>query len=470
MTGTGKTVKTMSHTGNSLVDGLFSGYAWKGAITYAFPASKKAYGGSGYSSSDEHLNGFGAVSAKQQAAVKFALDTSHGGAANNGFSIEGFTNAKISAGSASKSTLRFAMSQDPDTAWGYYPSQGKAGGDVWFGYKHNSGAPVAGNYEWATVLHEIGHAMGLKHGHEYDGGFWPLPAKYDSMEYSIMTYRAYIRGPTDGYTNENYGYAQTYMMADIAALQRMYGADFSTNSGNTVYKWKPSNGDTLVNGKVGIDAASAAAANRIFATIWDGGGKDTYDLSAYKTDLRIDLRPGKHSLFSEKQLAYLGGGPNDGFSRGNIFNALLYKGDERSLIENAKGGIGSDTIAGNKAGNSLYGYSGKDKLLGYAGNDRLFGGKGDDRLDGGAGRDKLSGGKGADDFVFKKGYGRDTITDFQNNVDDIDLRSYKFSKVSQVLSKAAQVGSDVHIKLSASDIVVIEDFKLKHLDAADFIL
>src|SRR5690606_38914874 len=150
----------------------------------------------------------------------------------------------------------------------------------------------------------------------------------DSMEYSIMTYRAYIGAPVSGgYGNEEYGYAQTYMMLDIAALQRMYGADFSTNSGKTVYKWKPGSGDTYVNGKVGIDAASGADANRIFATIWDGGGTDTYDLTAYSSGVRIDLRPGKHSVFSDAQLAFLGGGPNDGFARGNIFNALLYKGD-----------------------------------------------------------------------------------------------------------------------------------------------
>ncbi|MGO8176273.1 M10 family metallopeptidase C-terminal domain-containing protein, partial [Rhizobium ruizarguesonis] len=73
-----------------------------------------------------------------------------------------------------------------------------------------------------------------------------------------------------------------------------------------------------------------------FATIWDGGGIDTYDLSDYTTALKIDLREGGYSVFSQGQLADLGGGPNNGYARGNIFNALLYHDNTASLIENVK--------------------------------------------------------------------------------------------------------------------------------------
>jgi Peptidase M10 serralysin C terminal len=59
--------------------------------------------------------------------------------------------------------------------------------------------------------------------------------------------------------------------------------------------------------------------NRIFATVWDGGGRDTYDLSAYRSDLEVHLRPGRHSGFSQDQLANLGGGPNGGHARGDVF-------------------------------------------------------------------------------------------------------------------------------------------------------
>ena len=61
----------------------------------------------------------------------------------------------------------------------------------------------------------------------------------------------------------------------------MYGADFSTNAGNTVYSWTPAAATRWSTAAPPI----APGGNRIFATIWDGGGTDTYDLSGYTTNL-----------------------------------------------------------------------------------------------------------------------------------------------------------------------------------------
>ena len=55
-------------------------------------------------------------------------------------------------------------------------------------------------------------------------------------------------------------------------------------------------------------------------------------------------------VFSAAQLAYLGGGPNGGYARANVFNALQYNGDTRSLIESAYGGAGNDDIVGKRHG------------------------------------------------------------------------------------------------------------------------
>ncbi len=103
-------------------------------------------------------------------------------------------------------------------------------------------SPVKGNFAYNTLIHELGHALGLKHGHEanqkYPGSNIILPAlptNHDSMEFSVMTYRSEVGGITDHYTNEDFGYAQTYMMDDIAALQYLYGADYGFNSGDTTY-------------------------------------------------------------------------------------------------------------------------------------------------------------------------------------------------------------------------------------------
>jgi serralysin len=170
------------------------------------------------------------------------------------------------------------------------------------------------------------------------------------------------------------------MMLDIAALQHLYGADFGANAGDTVYAWEP-------------------GAGRIFETVWDGGGVDTYDLSAYASDLRLSLAPGGHSTFDAAQLARLGGGPNGGLAAGNVFNALLHRGDPRSLIENARGGSGHDAIAGNSGPNVLVGNGGGDRLSGGGGGDMLSGGPGNDVLRGGEAGDRLRGGIGADLLV-----------------------------------------------------------------------
>ncbi|MCO5964945.1 hypothetical protein NAG74_24415 [Sinorhizobium meliloti] len=194
----------------------------------------------------------------------FAMEQSFGPAANDGFSVEGFTNASFAPGSAGTATIRFAQTALAETSYAYLPALHAAAGDIWFGTAYAGTAddyrkPVAGNYAWHTHLHELGHALGLKHGHESDV-YGATPAQYDSIEYSVLSYRAYVGADTGGsYSYEQFGAPQTFMMGDIAALQEMYGADFTTNSGNTVYKWTPGSGATFVNGAVGICRAPTAS-------------------------------------------------------------------------------------------------------------------------------------------------------------------------------------------------------------------
>ncbi len=403
-------------SGDAKIDGLLTLYKWNGPVFYSFPATPFSY--SYFTNSDWVSNMFG-LNAAQREAVHFALNADIGTFASRGFSVEGFTSLSITndATPDSGDTIRAANTSSAllfTAAIADFPSndftfQLDDNGDVWFG-PYDFGlylTPQAGNLAWHTHLHELGHALGLSHGHStYQLGV-ALPAAYDAMEYSVMTYRSYVNGPLGGgYSNEAWGYAQTYMMLDIAALQYLYGADFTTNSGDTVYKWNPWSGDTWVDGSRAIDAG----ANRIFATIWDGGGKDTYDLSSYTTDLMLDLRAGKHSLFSATQQAGLGDG---NFAKGNIYNALQYRNDLRSLIENATGGSGADEIIGNQVANllkggggndTLKGGNGLDVLWGETGNDLIFGGTLVDILRGGSHQDTLLGGGGNDSLFGDAGF------------------------------------------------------------------
>ncbi len=402
-------------SGNALIDGVLSGSKWNGSITYSDPDSAADYqagynsdgNSDGISAQNQGFSQFTAMQMKAfHSALNQALYTQDAGAGN--LSVEGFTNLDITYGisGSGNATIRGANSSDPGTAYAYYPSNSIYGGDTFFGNGYDGTVnsyktPVAGNYAWHTMIHELGHSLGLKHSQETGGpGNIAVPTAYDDIEFTVMSYRSYIGAPLTGYSYERFGAPQTYMMLDIQALQYMYGADYTVNSGNTTYTWNPTTGTTLIDGQIAI----APGANRIFATIWDGGGIDTYDLSAYSTNLSLDLNPGGYSLFSSAQQAYLGAG---NYARGNIFNALLYNGNTASLIENAIGGSGNDTITGNSADNVLTGNNGNDTLNGVAGNDTLNGGAGADIIDGGSGVDTIHGGD--DNDIIYGGFSTDEV-------------------------------------------------------------
>jgi hypothetical protein len=113
-------------------------------------------------------------------------------------------------------------------------------------------------------------------------------------------------------------------------------------------------------------AQGAPAGNKIFMTIWDGGGTDTYDFSNYATGLSVNLNPGGWTTASASQLASLGSGR---LAAGNIANALLYNNNPASLIENVLGGSAADAITANAANNVIRGNGGNDVIDGGAGSD-----------------------------------------------------------------------------------------------------
>jgi serralysin len=403
----------VSATGDNNVDSLLFGSQWAlPVVSFSFTDSIADYE-SDYHRRSTHEAGFREFTAAQKATVRAWLDS---GGASSFADVSGLRFIELDADRDRDATMRIAISGDPPTAYAYLPGPWVEAGDVWFGKTYYN-QPLLGTYAYRSMGHELGHALGLKHGHDPAGGVRnvALDADRNSMEFSIMTYASYVGHPgRGGYTNEAGGYSQSLMMYDIAAIQHMYGANFGYNSDDTLYTFSTSNGEMFING-VG---QGIPITNRIFRTIWDGDGVDTYDFSNYTTHLSVDLTPGGWSNLDTSghfQKAYLGGGH---YARGHVFNALQYGEDNRSLIENALGGTGNDVIQGNTAPNYLVGNDGDDILYGESGNDILQGGQGNDKLYGGVGKDQLYGGAGDDEYFVDSRHDR-TIENLDQGTDSV---------------------------------------------------
>ncbi|HEY8613992.1 MAG TPA: M10 family metallopeptidase, partial [Roseomonas sp.] len=397
-------------TGNRDIDGLLYGTRWTGQLTFSFPDSRSDYDWT----TTEQFYGFSAVSLAQVQAVRYALlgGVPHGGgnAGLSGAGVAQFTNLAIADAGSNGADIRIAQSSRTTTANAYYPGSTANSGDVWFGTAYANTVndfrnPVLGNYAYHALVHELGHSLGLKHGQEA-GGVAGTTVSFDrdSLEFTVMTYRSHVGSNPGVYTFGQWSAPQSYMMLDIAALQALYGADYTMNAGNTTYSWSHVTGEMFLNGMPQGAPGNGAggAANRVFLTVWDGGGVDTYDMSNYGGPVQIDLRPGAWSVTSQDQRADLGDGI---LARGTVFNAMLANNNPASLIENAIGGGGGDTITGNAAGNTVHGNAGNDRIDGLTGNDALFGGSGRDTLVGGDGRDLLDGGADFDTALFGRALG-----------------------------------------------------------------
>lgn len=275
-------------------------------------------------------------------------------------------------------------------AYAYFPEisgQLAHAGDLFLGRDLISDATdnfAAGTYAHFAVLHELGHALGLKHPFE---GQSVLPEGEDFHANTVMSYTAYkalvpvlswAAGPVSFDTESVY--PRTFMVYDIAALQSLYGADMTTATGDDTYAY-------------GNDA--------FYETIWDAGGTDTLDFSLATHRNVIDLTSGSYSTVNYRSVdtqiaeaqatlaAALGHSFYDRFVE-KTFNSLaddLFTGEGALgiaygvVIENAIGGSASDIFFDNEVDNVLYGNAGNDVFnLGAGGYDTVYGGDGDDLL------------------------------------------------------------------------------------------
>ena len=121
-----------------------------------------------------------------------------------------------------------------------------------------------------------------------------------------MTYASYLGANTTGDAGEaRDGSSPTsYMMYDIAALQAMYGANFSKVGTKATYRWNETTGQQLIDG-VAAPNTGVTSTNKIFSTVWTQGATVTYNLSNFAQDQVDDLRPGHWLKFANDQLADL---------------------------------------------------------------------------------------------------------------------------------------------------------------------
>lgn len=338
-------------------------------------------------------------------------------------------------------------------------------------------APMPGNSGYETLLHEIGHALGLKHPFE---GPYMLPAATDNTNYSIMSY-------TDAG-----GTKSSFQRYDLLALQWMYGKDglggqygfnstygpgglvFSGTAGNDSFGGTNSF-DTL-NGFAGNDKLYGGSGND---TLNGGAGNDTlnggagidyayYNTSslAVKVDLSItitqatggagiDTLVGIENLlgsnFNDTLLGnsgnnVLSGGAGNDHLEGRLGVDYLYGGAGNDYLD---GGIGTSMLAGD-VGNFLYGGTGNDEMWGVGGADKLYGEDGDDDLYGYVGNDFLSGGNG-DDYLCG-GLGNDTL----NGGTGYDVCSY-YDAVSAVIISLNKTTAQATGGAGIDTLVGIED-------------
>lgn len=257
----------------------------------------------------------------------------------------------------------------------------------------------------STIIHEIGHSLGLAHPHDGNGALFPgVDTPWDrgslGQNQAVWTVMSYNRGLSSApHASQAYGDQGGLGAFDIAALQALYGENTTTNAGNNTYVLPSTN-----------------ATGTGWRCIWDTGGTDTISSATAKSSVTIDLRAANLLKTSPNAGGYVSAqkGIGGGFT--------IAKG---VTIEKAVGGAYADRLTGSTAANTLIGNGGNDTL------------------NGGAGNDTLSGGAGRDVFVFNKTPNAqsniDTIVRWNHGDDTIQLDNAVFKALKKTGPLSASV-------------------------------
>ena len=306
---------------------------------------------------------------------------------------------------------------------------------------------AAGSDGFNTLVHEIGHGLGLAHPHE-DNGISSVYAgvasssdlgtdKLNTTLATTMSYQAAL-----GSNTYSFGEVAGPMALDIEAIQHIYGSNSTYHGGADTYS---------------LDTVEGTGAD--YSCIWDTGGTDQIVYTGSENCV-IDLRDA--TLSGASAGGYVSGvytpPSNIGLTTGDYYslatqsNPLAVKVHtgftiaNGVVVENAVSGAGSDLLTGNAAANSLRGKSGADRLTGNA---------------------------GADTFVLELTGGgslvgqADTITDYLDGTDRIGLANgLTFGQLT-----ISQSGADTVIRATASSeyLAVLLNVAATNILASDFV-
>lgn len=295
-------------------------------VTYSFMTAAPEY------TSAENKQGFAEFTALQKAAAReiFSLLAQQLNISFREVVDMSTSYGQIRLGNNEQGTDSAGYAMFPDAGYG------DDAGDVYINnISSNRNEVTAGSYAYGTLLHEICHALGLKHPGNYNGSEGPtnqpgnyLAASEDTEANTIMSYIASAQQQQRAFLGR----------FDLLALQYLYGARAHA-TGDDQYRYDNSTG-------------------QLHVLINDNGGMDTIDASSAAVGAVIDLRDGS---FSSIGITF------DGSTAAR--NVSIMYG---SVIENAVGTVSNDTLIGNGAANIFTPGRGNDTVDGDAGADTVL--------------------------------------------------------------------------------------------------
>lgn len=364
---TQNTIISNTISGDYRIDVLIedTGYRWNKAspfgtpveVTYSFMSAAPVY--TAYS----NKIGFMAFNAEQKAATRQIFSEIQ---AQFNISFKEVSDSAYSYGQIRLGNNSQGMTS---AAYAYMPEPGGSldGGDIYVNRDDYSNLAriTPGRYAYATLVHEIGHALGLKHPGNYNAGEAAstepgnyLAAAEDTEARTIMSYSGVLQG-------QNRTFYGTY---DILALQYMYGAR-PYNAGDNTYAFSNADGQVL-------------------KIINDTSGVDTIDVSAVSAGTKLNLQEGGLS------------------SIGKLANGYTAAVDNISIAY----GVTIENVIGS-------GYA--DQIIGNHANNHFLPGRGNDVVDGGFGYDTVAYSAMRSRFTISRDGGGVAVTD-QSGAEGID--------------------------------------------------